>query len=165
MRTEESVLERAADLLRVTPAELPERLEKELDARRALEKELETLRREAAGGAAKELAGGAVDGVVVTRRDGDDPNALRELALAVRDQPGVRAVVLGGVPARGGVSLVAAVTKDSGLKAGDLIAGAARTVGGGGGRQPDVAVAGGKDPSRLDEALDQARAAAGVPVA
>jgi alanyl-tRNA synthetase len=35
---------------------------------------------------------------------------------------------------------------------------------GGGGPSPEVAVAGGKDPSRLDEALDQARAAAGIPL-
>ena len=78
----------------------------------------------------------------------------------MRDQPGVRAVVLGGAPEGGGVALVAAVAKDSGLDASDLIADAARTVGGGGGKSPDVAVAGGRDPSRLDEALDQARAAA-----
>jgi alanyl-tRNA synthetase len=161
VRADEHLLERAATILRVRPDELPERLEKELESRRALEKELEALRRAAAGGEAKTLAASAVDGVVVARRDGVDPNGLRDLALAVRDQ-GARAVVLGGLPERGGVALVAAVTKDSGLKAGDLIADAARTVGGGGGKQPDVAVAGGKDPSKLDDALGQARAAAGI---
>jgi alanyl-tRNA synthetase len=161
VRADEHLLERAASILRVRPDELPERLEKELESRRALEKELDALRRAAAGGEAKTLAASAVDGVVVARRDGVDPNGLRDLALAVRDQ-GARAVVLGGLPERGGVALVAAVTKDSGLKAGDLIADAARTVGGGGGKQPDVAVAGGKDPSRLDDALAQARAAAGI---
>jgi alanyl-tRNA synthetase len=80
----------------------------------------------------------------------------------VRDQPDVRAVVLGGAPEGGGAALVAAVTKDSGLDAGGLIADAARTIGGGGGKNPELAVAGGRDPSRLDEALDQARLAAGV---
>jgi alanyl-tRNA synthetase len=45
-----------------------------------------------------------------------------------------------------------------------LIADAARAVGGGGGKDPVVATAGGRDPSRLDEALDLARGAAGVPV-
>ena len=164
MRDDEEVLERAAALLRVRPDELPERLEKEIEARRALEKELESLRRAAAGGEAKDMAGTAVDGVVVARRDGLAPNDLRDLALAIRDQ-GARAVVLGGVPDRGGVALVAAVAKDSGLHAGELIADAARTVGGGGGKQQDVAVAGGKDPSKLDSALDQARAAAGLAAA
>jgi alanyl-tRNA synthetase len=57
---------------------------------------------------------------------------------------------------------VAAVTKDGGLNAAELIAESARTVGGGGGKSPELAVAGGRDASRLDEALDQARAAAGI---
>jgi alanyl-tRNA synthetase len=81
----------------------------------------------------------------------------------VRQQPGVRAVVIGGEPDGGGVALVAAVTRDSGLEARTLIADAARTVGGGGGgKNPELAVAGGRDASRLDEALAQARAAAGI---
>jgi alanyl-tRNA synthetase len=73
-------------------------------------------------------------------------------------------VVLGTAPEGGGVTLVAAAVKDSGFDAGKLIADAARTVKGGGGKSADFAVAGGKDPSRLDEALDQARQAAGVAV-
>ncbi len=82
---------------------------------------------------------------------------LRDLAAALRDQPGIRAVVLGSAPDGGGVALVAAVNPDSGLVASELIAEAARTVGGGGGKAADLAAAGGKDASRLDEALDQAR--------
>ena len=57
--------------------------------------------------------------------------------------------------------LVGAVTPDlvaRGLKAGDLIKRAAAVIGGGGGGRPDMAQAGGKDPSRLSEALDQAAA-------
>jgi alanyl-tRNA synthetase len=102
--------------------------------------------------------------VVVARRDDVERDALRDLALAVRDQPGVRAVVLGGTPPAGGVALVAAVERDSGLVASALIGDAAKAVGGGGGKDPIVATAGGRNPSRLDEALDLARAAAGVPV-
>ena len=162
VREEEAILERTAELLRVAPHELPERVERELEQRRALEDELRALRRQAASGSAAELAGGAAAGVVVARRDGVSRQDLRDLALAVRDQPGVRAVVLGGAPDEGGVALVAAVTKDSGLVASDLIAEAARLVGGGGGKAPDVAVAGGRDAGRLDEALDRARAAAGL---
>ena len=82
--------------------------------------------------------------------------------MAVRDQPGIRAVVLGSAGERGGVTIVSAVTPDSGLHASELITQAARTVGGGTGKAPDAATAGGKDATRLDEALDQARAAAGV---
>jgi alanyl-tRNA synthetase len=99
---------------------------------------------------------------VVARVDAVGRDDLRDLAVAVRESPGVRAVVLGGEPPGGGVALVAAVTKGGGLNAGELIAEPARTVGGGGGKSPELAVAGGRDASRLDEALDQARAAAGI---
>jgi alanyl-tRNA synthetase len=90
-------------------------------------------------------------------------NDLRDLALAVRQQPDVRAVVLAGETDTGGAALVAAVTTASGLVAGDLLRDAAKAVkGGGGGGKGDVAVAGGKDPSGVDEALAVARTAAGL---
>jgi alanyl-tRNA synthetase len=158
IREEEGLLERVATLLRVTPDEVPERVQRELQGRRALEKELEDLRRQAAAGEAAALAAGAAGGVVVARRD-VPRDRLRDLALLVRDQRGVRAVVLGGTPPAGGVALVAAVAPDSGLVASDLVTGPARTVGGGGGKGAEVATAGGRDGARLDEALEQARAA------
>jgi alanyl-tRNA synthetase len=162
LRQEEELVSRTADVLGTTPDELPvaaERLRGEL---RSLRDELRDLRRQAAGSRAGDLGAVAVEGVVVARVDDVARDDLRDLATAVRDQPGVRAVVLGGVPPGGGVALVGAVIKDSGLNAAELIADAARTVGGGGGKSPDLAVAGGRDASRLDEALDQARAAAGI---
>jgi alanyl-tRNA synthetase len=160
----EDTLNRAAHLLRTTPDEVPERIEKALEERRALAQELEQARRQAAGGDADRLAAAAVDGVVVARRDGGARDELRELAVVLRDRPGMRAVVLGGAPDGGGVALVAATTKESGLVASDLIAEAARTVGGGVGRgkSPELSVTGGKDVSKLDEALDRARTAAGI---
>jgi alanyl-tRNA synthetase len=159
IRDEEQTLARTATLLRVSPPEVPQRVEKLLDDQRTLADEIKALRRQGTGGRAKELAAEAVEGVVVARIDGTTRDELKDMALAVRDQPGVRAVVLGGTPDSGGVALVAAVAKGSGLDASRLIADAARTVGGGGGRGADVAIAGGRDPSKLDEALDLARAA------
>jgi alanyl-tRNA synthetase len=162
LRQEEELVSRAADVLGTTPDELPvaaERLRGEL---RSLRDELKDLRRQAAGSRAGELAASAVDGVVVARVDGMAGDDLRDLAVAVREERDVRAVVLGGEPPGGGVALVAAATRDSGLSAKQLIAEAARTVGGGGGGSPELARAGGRDASRLDEALDQARAATGI---
>jgi alanyl-tRNA synthetase len=52
---------------------------------------------------------------------------------------------------------VAAVRADSGFDAGQLLAGPAKTVGGGAGRGNEVSVAGGRNPDRLEEALEQAR--------
>jgi alanyl-tRNA synthetase len=105
---------------------------------------------------------GAVDGIVVARVDDLERDALRDLAVAVRDQPGIRAVVLGGAPAGGGAALVSAVTKDSGLHAAELIADAAKTIKGGGGKDAGLALAGGKDPAGIDDALGQVRRAAGI---
>ena len=160
IRDEEKTLGRTATLLRVAPPEVPERVERLLEDNRHLSDEVKALRRQGAGGRAREMAGQAVEGVVVARLDGTTRDELKDLTLAIRDQPGIRGAVLGGVPEGGGVALVAAVTKDSGLDASKLIADAARTVGGGGGRSPDVAVAGGRDATKLDEALEQARRAA-----
>jgi alanyl-tRNA synthetase len=163
VRADEDLLERTAALLRARPDELPARIERLLEERRQLDDELKTLRRASAGDEARQLVQEAVDGVVVARRDGTTRDELRDLAVAVRDHPEVRAVVLGGVPDGGGVALVAAAAKKSGLAAPALIADAARTVGGGGGgKNPELAMAGGRDPSKLDEALDQARRAAGL---
>ena len=161
LRKEEKLLSQAADLIGVPSGELVDGIEKRLSELKALRDEVKGLRQKAAAGSAGSLAGEAVEGVVVARVDGMDREDLRTLALAVRDQPGVHAVVLGGAPDGGGAALVA-VARGSDLNAGELIADAARTVGGGGGRNPDLAVAGGKDPSRLDEALAQVRVAAGI---
>jgi alanyl-tRNA synthetase len=161
LRREEDLIARTADVLGTTPDDLPQAAEKLRTELKAARDEIKGLRRQAAGSRAAELAAAAVDGVVVARVDGTARDEVRELALAVRQQAGVRAVVIGGEPEGGGVALVAATTKDSGFDAKTLIAEAARTVGGGGGgKNPELAVAGGRDASRLDEALDQARAAA-----
>ncbi|MBI2703949.1 MAG: alanine--tRNA ligase, partial [Actinobacteria bacterium] len=130
--------------------------------RKQLQRELQTLKAQLAAGQSGDLAAQAVDGVVVARVDGLERNDLRSLTLAVRDKPGVRAVVLAGAPDGGGAALVAAVAKDSGFKAGELIAEGARAISGGGGKGDDFAMAGGKNPGGLDDALALARAAAGV---
>ncbi|MGH9180826.1 MAG: alanine--tRNA ligase, partial [Acidimicrobiales bacterium] len=89
-----SLLGRAAELLRAEPREVPGAVARLLERQRALEAELKSARAEAATGDARALAAGAVDGAVVARRDGLAPDQLRDLALAVRNRPGVRGVVL-----------------------------------------------------------------------
>ena len=81
------------------------------------------------------------------------------MTVAVRQQ-GVRRVALLGETPTGGVSLAAAVGPDEGIPASNLIKDAARAVGGGGGGKGDIATAGGKDPSGLDEAVRIATEAA-----
>ena len=161
-REEERQLTAAATLLGVTPDEVVDGVEKLRSELKTLRDELKVLRRAAAGAGAAELAAGAVDGIVVARSDGSSRDDLKDLAVAVRQQPGIKAVVLVGEPEGGGVALVAAVTKDSGLDAPALLQDAAKAVGGGGGGRGDIATAGGRDAARIDEALSLARAAAGI---
>jgi alanyl-tRNA synthetase len=162
LRRDEDLLSGVADRLGVATDEVVTGIDKRLDELKALRDEVKALKRQSATGQASALAAQAVDGVVVARVDGTDRDAVRDLAVAVRDQPGVRAAVIVGEPDGGGVALAAAVTADSGLHAGELIADAAKSVGGGGGKAPDLAVAGGRDPARIEEALDHARRAAGL---
>ncbi|MEA2123456.1 MAG: alanyl-tRNA synthetase [Solirubrobacteraceae bacterium] len=104
-----------------------------------------------------------VDGVRVLVQTTDaDPKALPDLADRLRGQLGETAVVVLGVPGEGKVSLVASATPAAvarGIKAGDLVKTAAQVVGGGGGGRDTMAQAGGRDPAKLPEALDAARAA------
>jgi alanyl-tRNA synthetase len=84
-------------------------------------------------------------------------NDLRDLAVAVRQQAGIRAVVLGGITDTGGVSIVGATAASLKVNAGDIIKDAAKAVGGGGGGKGDIATAGGKNVEAIDEALNIAR--------
>ncbi|HXW79735.1 MAG TPA: DHHA1 domain-containing protein, partial [Acidimicrobiales bacterium] len=158
LRENEARLAHAASLLKSTPEELGAAIERRLADLREAQDGLRAARQAALGGEAAVLATNARDGAVVARRDGLSADGLRELALAVRSQPGIGAVVLGGSPEEGKVSLVASVERGYGAEAPELVATAARLVGGGGGgRNPELAMAGGRDVSRLDEALDAAR--------
>ncbi|MGI9608126.1 MAG: alanine--tRNA ligase [Acidimicrobiales bacterium] len=161
LRHEEDTLAQAAEIVGVPVDDLLHGIERRIDELNGLRKELATAKRSSAVGRAGELAGNAVDGVVVARIDDLDRDSLRDLAVAIRDK-GVPSVALGAALEAGGVALVAAVSDDSALHAGDWIADAAKLVGGGGKKAPDISVAGGRHPEQLDAALDQIRTAAGV---
>ena len=156
---QERVLREIADLLKIAPAEAPQRLRKLLDEQRALEKQLAELEGKVARSRADELVAGArqVGGVAVVagRIDGLDADGLRAVVDRLRDRLGSGIVLVGGV-IDGKVNLVAAVTKDLTRRfhAGKLVQEVARAVGGGGGGRPDLAQAGGKEPAKLDAALD-----------
>jgi len=162
LQRDEALVAETARLVGAAPDELLLGVQRRLDEIKSLQDEVRALRGKLAMGRASELAADAVGGAVIARIDDLSPGDLRELAIAVRSQPGVEIVVLGGLSSTGGVSLVAAVTPASGRVAGDLIKDAAKAVGGGGGGKGDIATAGGKNPDGLDDALRIARDAAGV---
>jgi alanyl-tRNA synthetase len=153
LQRDERELSELAGLLATTPAAVADGVRRKLDEIKGLQDEIRSLRATAAAGRAVELAAGGEGGLVVARVDDLAPGDLRDLAIAVREQPGVTMVVLGGRSDTGGASLVAALRPHSGVQAADLLRDAAKAVKGGGGGKGDVAVAGGKDASGVDEAL------------
>ena len=158
LRQAERQIADAAGLLRARPDELTVALERKLADLRDAEVRLRSAEQAALTGQARTLADGAVDGWLVARADGLPANQLQELANQVRQLGGLQTVVLGGSPDGARAALVALAAKGGPATAPQLIGEAARLVGGGGGgKDPERATAGGRDASRLDEALDQIR--------
>ena len=153
----ERLVQSAAELLRTEPDELLAAIGRLSERQREAERELARLRQQSSEAEATTLAGSAAadGGVVVARRDNVEPDALRTLAQAVLRHDGVRAVVLGGSPDGAKVAIAAATggTPD----ATQLVRALGAMVGGGGGGSAEVALAGGKDPSRIEAALAEAQ--------
>jgi len=128
-----------------------------------LRKELAQLREKSAGSTVSSEAENAreIRGVKVlaTRADNLERAQLRTLIDNLRNKLGSGVVVLGSVT-DDKVALIVGVTKDltSKIQAGKIIAEVAKKVGGSGGGRPDMAEAGGKDPSALDSALAESYA-------
>jgi alanyl-tRNA synthetase len=158
----ESTLHQAAAAFKVPPAELSAKVGQLLDAHRANEKELARLKSKLAASQGDDLAARAVEvngvKVLAAALDGADARALRETMDKLKDKLGSAAIVLAAV-ADGKVQLAAGVTPDAvgRIKAGDLVNFVAQQVGGKGGGKPDLAMAGGTDPSRLQAALSTVR--------
>jgi alanyl-tRNA synthetase len=129
-----------------------------VDRARALEREVQNLRRKLATGGSRDLLDDAqlVSGVKVlaAKIDGADAKSLRDTADQLKDRLGTGVVVLGAVESDK-VHLVATISKDltPRLKAGDVIKPVAELVGGRGGGRADFAQAGGSRPDKVDEAL------------
>jgi len=161
VRAQEDELREVASLVKSTDLKVAERVERLADRARELEKELEKLKSRMAKGGTGDLMSQVRDigGVKLLAAVVEDVDAksLRDMGDGLKDRLGSGIVVLGS-SADGKVSLVCMVTKDlvDRYKAGDIIKVAAAVTGGGGGGRPDMAQAGGKDASRLPEALEKA---------
>jgi alanyl-tRNA synthetase len=158
LRKQENALKTASELLRVPIVDVPGRIEKLLEDRRAAEREIERLQSAQRGETSKDLTRDAkqISGVrVVTARvAGAGAKELRAMVDDLRSQL-TSGIVLLAAETDGQVSLALGVTKDltDRYRAGDLIREIAMVVGGKGGGRPDFAQAGGSDPSKIDEAL------------
>jgi len=155
-----TTLRAAAGLLNTSEDQLIASIERQIEQIKALEKQLEGLKRKAAGSQAQGLLDEAreVKGVKVlaTRIDGVDRQTLRNLSDSLRQKLGSGVIVLASAE-DGKVALITAVTKDltSKLHAGKIVQELAKLVGGSGGGKPDLGEAGGKDTSGIENALGQ----------
>jgi len=155
----EAEVRELSDLLKAGPSELVTKTRKILTQLKDKERELEELKLKMASGSAVASTAKTIAGVPVhvQRTDGLDMNGMRALADQLRDKLKSGIVALGAVSEEGKVSLLVVVTKDlsAKVKAGDLIKVMAAEVGGTGGGRPEMAQAGGKDPSKLDASLEK----------
>jgi len=148
----------AAGALKTNPDELTSRIGQVQDQVKLLEKEVAALKSKLASGQGDELIAQAIDvngiKVLAATMEGADVATLREAMDKLKDKLGTAAIVLASV-LDGKVSLIAGVTKDATgkVKAGELVNFVAQQVGGKGGGRPDMAQAGGTDPSGLPAAL------------
>ncbi|MDI5972158.1 alanine--tRNA ligase [Streptomyces sp. SL13] len=165
---EHTLVSQITDLVKGRPEELPERISGVLGRLREAEKEIERFRAEKVLAAAGGLADGAEDvkGVaLVTGQvpDGTGADDLRKLVLDVRQRVGGagRAAVVALFTVAGGRPLTVVATNEAarerGVKAGELVRAAAKTLGGGGGGKDDVAQGGGSNPDAVGEAVEAVR--------
>ncbi|MFL5320714.1 MAG: alanine--tRNA ligase, partial [Myxococcaceae bacterium] len=162
VREMEHEIRKAAAAMKASPKELTVRIESWGKRIKDLERKVEEVSVKALSGnkvSANDEAIRVIKGVkVITQNVGDaDPKIFRGLADKLRDQLQSGIVGLGGQKDGKAVILVA-VTKDlveKGFKAGDLVREMAKEVGGSGGGKPDMAQAGGSDPSKVPAALDK----------
>jgi alanyl-tRNA synthetase len=157
-RRVENELKKAANLLKVSPFDLGERVEKLIKTQKDQEKEIETLKGRLAAKDSADLLSQAreIKGtrVLTAAVNAPDAKTLRDFGDKLRDrlQSGI---ILIGSKAEGKAMLLCLVTKDltDRYSAGSIIREIAPVVGGKGGGRPDMAQAGGPEPENLERAL------------
>jgi alanyl-tRNA synthetase len=155
-------LDHAAGLLGATADALPDRIRALQDDFKTQQHENARLRRRIALLEFNDLLADTQQigeaSVLVASVESTTTDTLREMTDWFRDRVDSGVVVLGMVADNGKPQLVAAVTQDltGRVHAGKIIKAAAGIMGGGGGGRPDMAQAGGKDPDKLDDALQHA---------
>jgi alanyl-tRNA synthetase len=148
-----------AEALHVAEVEVPAAIERLSQQAKQLEKELQAAKRRVAHQQVDELLGRVRQvkdvGVLSSVLEGVDRTTMRTLVDTLKQKLESGVIVL-GTDDDGKVALIAAVTKDltNRLHAGKIAKEVAGRVGGTGGGRPDLAEAGGKEPGRLPQALE-----------
>ena len=163
LEDKENILKKAASLLKVSTVEdTPNKVSGLIEEVRTLRKEIDKLKKKKASGSMKDLFDNPEDvngsKIIVANIPDCDMNQLRALSDQAKDKFDDCVVFLASGNDR--VNLVAGATKKAvkkGIHIGNIIREAAKITGGGGGGRPDMAQAGGKDASKIDEALTLAK--------
>ena len=156
----EARLNEAAKAAKTEPGKLTEKIQSLMDEIKALQSENQSLKDKMAKAAASSAEDAVVEvgavKVLPMAVQGVDPNALRNLGDDYKAKLG-NAVVIMASDLGGKVSLIVMASDDAvaaGVHAGNIIKAIAPIVGGGGGGRPNMAQAGGKDASKIKDALD-----------
>ncbi|MBW4572770.1 MAG: alanine--tRNA ligase [Tolypothrix carrinoi HA7290-LM1] len=164
LNVRDKVVKDLSDRFKVKPEEVPERITGLQNELKNTQKQLEILKGQLAIAKSDSLLQTAESvgdyKIIVAQIEDVDAASLQTAAERLLQKLGKGAVVLGSVPEAGKVSLIAAFSSEvnkKGLLAGKFIGGIAKICGGGGGGRPNLAQAGGRDASKLPEALDTAR--------
>ena len=156
----ENTVATVADSLKSTPANVVFRAGQVMNELKEVQREKEALAGKLSALRAGELLNnvkqvGAVR-LLTAKVEAADSDALRALTDSLRDKDAALVCVLAMVNAEGKINFAAACGKEAvacGAHAGNLLKAAAKTCGGGGGGRPDSATAGGRDVSKLEQAL------------
>ena len=145
------------------PAELEDKLNAQMEEIKALKKEIEQFKaKEAAGAVDQMLSGAAQVGsvkVLTVQMPGADAGKLRQTGDVLRDKDASVVAVLAAATGEK-VTFLAVCGKDAvkaGIKAGDIVKHVCTVCGGSGGGKPDSAMGGGKDASKMQEALESVK--------
>ena len=161
IQSHEQTLSNAVQALGTWPNELGARIQALLDENKHLAREVSVWKQRAATGSGEDYLSKVqdVDGIplLATEVEGQDPASLRLVMDKLREKLPSGVIVLGS-SSDGKASLCVSVSKDliPSLKAGDIVKELAPIVGGGGGGRPDMAMAGGKHPEKVAEAIARA---------
>ncbi|MEG5170630.1 alanine--tRNA ligase [Microcoleus sp. B3-D7] len=164
LNVRDKVVRDLGDRFKAKPEELPNRITNLQNELKDTQKHLAAVKSELAIAKSDQLLSAAEDvgefKIIVSQLGDVDTEALKTAAERLQQKLGNAAVVLASIPEPDKVSLVAAFSPEvnkKGLQAGKFIGGIAQICGGKGGGRPNLAQAGGRDASKLQEALESAR--------
>ncbi|MEA5553805.1 alanine--tRNA ligase [Anabaena cylindrica UHCC 0172] len=160
----DTVTKDLCDRFKVKPEEIPDRITTLQTELRNSEKQIESLKAQIAIVKSDSLLQTAETvgehKIIIAQMEDVDAESLKAAAERLLQKIGNGAVVLGSVPEAGKVSIVAAFSSEvnkKGVQAGKFVGAIAKICGGGGGGKPNLAQAGGRDASKLPEALETAK--------